>query len=245
MPYPAGGGPVTSQPFTPVSAGTYRWIAAYSGDANNAAAAGACNAANETTVVGRAVPTITTTASADVALGAEARLTDDATVGGRTNPQTGATVDFRLYGPGDVTCTDAPVFVSLNVAYPVGGGAVTSAAYTPTQPGTYRWVAAYSGDANNAPAAGTCGDGGQSTSVARAEATVTGTASPDVTIGAGTLADGATVSGRVDPNAGATVDFPPLWTRRRDVHGDAGLRVAERRLSGRWRRGDVGAVHTS
>jgi hypothetical protein len=205
--YPVAGGVVTSQPFEPVSAGTYRWIAAYSGDANNAATAGACNAANETTVVGRAGPKITTSASADAVLGADARLTDDATVGGRSTPQTGATVDFRLYGPDDVTCADAPVFESLNVAYPVAGGAVTSAAYTPTQPGTYRWVAGYSGDANNAPAAGTCGDSGQSTSVARAATTIAGTASPNVTIGGATLADSATVAGRVDPTAGATVDF--------------------------------------
>ena len=37
--------------FTPVLAGTYRWIANYSGDANNAATANACNAANENVVV--------------------------------------------------------------------------------------------------------------------------------------------------------------------------------------------------
>ena len=38
------------------AAGTYRWIASYSGDANNAAVAGACNAANESVVVSPVPP---------------------------------------------------------------------------------------------------------------------------------------------------------------------------------------------
>ena len=42
--------------------------------------------------------------------------------------------------------------------YPVSGGAVVSATFTPTQPGTYRWVASFSGDANNNPVSGACND---------------------------------------------------------------------------------------
>jgi len=63
IPYPAAGGPVTSAPYTPASAGTYRWIASYSGDASNAPVAGACNDANETVTVGGA-PGTPPTASA-------------------------------------------------------------------------------------------------------------------------------------------------------------------------------------
>jgi hypothetical protein len=47
----AADGSATSEPFTPKSGGVYRWRAFYSGDANNNAVAGACNDANESTLV--------------------------------------------------------------------------------------------------------------------------------------------------------------------------------------------------
>ncbi len=206
FPYPVAGGPVTSPAYTPTTAGTYRWIASYSGDVNNAPIAGACNDANENVVVNQATPTIATTASPDMALGA-GTLTDTVVVSGRSNPQAGATVDFRLYAPGDATCAGAPVFTDLGVAYPVAGGPVTSAAYTPTAPGTYRWVVSYSGDVNNAPVTGACNDANESTVVSRATPTITTTASPDMALGAGTLTDTVVVSGRSNPQPGATVDF--------------------------------------
>jgi len=43
--------------FTPVAAGTYRWRASYSGDANNVAVSGACNDANESSAVNPVIPT--------------------------------------------------------------------------------------------------------------------------------------------------------------------------------------------
>ena len=39
-----GNGDYTSDSYTPTQAGTYRWRAFYSGDANNNAVSGACNA---------------------------------------------------------------------------------------------------------------------------------------------------------------------------------------------------------
>ncbi|HEX4344350.1 MAG TPA: hypothetical protein VHZ31_02195 [Solirubrobacteraceae bacterium] len=51
VPYPVAGGPVTSVAFAPVSTGTYRWVASYSGDGSNPPVAGACGAAGETAVV--------------------------------------------------------------------------------------------------------------------------------------------------------------------------------------------------
>ena len=92
-------------------------------------------------------------------------MADQATVFGRVNPQPGATIDFRLYGPGDATCAGAPVFQSLGVPYPVAGGPVTSAAYTPTVAGVYRWIATYSGDANNLSVSGVCSDASESVTV--------------------------------------------------------------------------------
>ncbi|MEA2232315.1 MAG: hypothetical protein QOD83_2131 [Solirubrobacteraceae bacterium] len=205
VPYPVAGGAVTSAPFTPTVTGTYHWVAAYSGDANNASAQGACNDANETTVVTRAAPSMTTNASANTTLGA-GLLSDAATVSGRVNPQSGATIQFELFGPADATCTGAPIFTST-VAYPVAGGSVTSAPFTPTQAGTYHWIAAYSGDVNNAPVQGACNDANETTVVTRAAPTITTNASANTTLGAGLLSDAATVSGRVNPQSGATIQF--------------------------------------
>ncbi len=163
-------GTATSAAFTPTAPGTYRWRAFYSGDANNGPVSGPCNDANESTVVSSATPTITTQASAPTTLGS-GQLTDTATLTGLVNPVTGAgagTVEFRLYGPDDPTCTTV-IFTSSNRPLTLNGaqtsGTATSAAFTPTAPGTYRWRAFYSGDANNAPVSGPCNDANESTVV--------------------------------------------------------------------------------
>ena len=157
VPYPAAGEPVSSAAFTPTTPGTYRWTASYSGDANNNPVAGACNDPNEDVVVTKANPTIETVASDDIVLGV-GLLSDTATVSGLVNPQAGATIDFRLYGPDDTTCSNTPIFTSLGVTYPAAGGTVSSAPFLPEVSGTYRWVASYSGDAYNNPVAGACND---------------------------------------------------------------------------------------
>ncbi len=154
IPYPVAGGSVTSATFTPPTAGTYRWVATYSGDVNNAPSSGACTDSNESSVVPPASPTLATIASLNVVVGGT--VADQATLSGRINPQPGATIDFRLYGPNDVTCSGPSVFESLGVAVPVTGEPVTSASFTPSTAGTYRWVAAYSGDVNNHAVPGVC-----------------------------------------------------------------------------------------
>jgi len=53
------------------------------------------------------------------------------------------------------------VFTST-VVVPISHNEVTSASYTATTPGTYQWVADYSGDSNNMPITGSCGATGQS-----------------------------------------------------------------------------------
>ncbi len=167
VPYPVAGGPVVSAPFTPIAIGQYRWIASYSGDANNSPVSGVCNDTNESTVVTPTAPTIATVASPSINLGS-GLLADSATVSGLVSPQPGATVDFRLYGPNDVVCSGVPVFESLGVPYPVGGGPVTSAAFTPTVVGDYRWIATYSGDVNNASVAGACNNANEIATVSPA-----------------------------------------------------------------------------
>ena len=52
----SGNADYTSAPFTPTQPGTYRWIAAYSGDGNNNAVSGACNDPNESFTVAPAPP---------------------------------------------------------------------------------------------------------------------------------------------------------------------------------------------
>jgi|GEM_PF-1012829 len=98
---------------------------------------------------GLAGPSITTTPSGSVPVGGS--ISDSATVIGGAAP-TGS-VAFELFGPGDDTCT-TPIATLTGTL--VGSGA-TSGNYTATTPGTYNWVATYSGDANNAGAVSHCG----------------------------------------------------------------------------------------
>src|SRR5207253_548625 len=84
----AGNGPYTSGSFTPVTAGTYRWIANYGGDTNDSATANTCNGANETVVVSPRTPTIVTLASAAIPVGS-GTISDTATLAGATTTATG------------------------------------------------------------------------------------------------------------------------------------------------------------
>jgi len=153
-------------------------------------------------VTSKATPTIAATSSADVDLGGA--VSDSAVISGRDSPAAGDTVDFRLYGPGDLTCTGTAVFESLGRA--VGsGGAASSASFTPTASGTYRWIASYSGDANNVEGATDCVESEQS-AIVRARPTIAGTSSADVDLG-GAVTDTAIVSGR--PGAGADARRAP------------------------------------
>jgi hypothetical protein len=88
-------------------------------------------------------PTITTTASPDVTLGSGQFISDTAVVTGRASFSLSPTVQFRLYGPDDADCSGVPAFVQVGLAYPAGGGPVTSFAFMPTAVGTYRWRASY------------------------------------------------------------------------------------------------------
>jgi len=164
--YPETGGDVLSEPFTPTEVGTYQWVASYTGDINNNAASGECGDADETTIVVKAAPAITTQASGNTFVGDGQSLTDTATVAGRFDPSDSNTIDFRLYGPDDASCSATPIFETLGVNYPVSGGSVSSGAFEPTLPGIYRWVATYSGDDNNDGAEGVCGDPTETTTVA-------------------------------------------------------------------------------
>src|SRR5438105_2126247 len=71
-------------------------------------------------------------------------ILDSATLGLGNNP-TGS-ITFAVYGPSDPTCAAAPLSVSSAPVW--GNGYYSSASFVTLLAGTYRWTAAYSGDAN-------------------------------------------------------------------------------------------------
>ena len=148
----AGNGYYGSGSFTPERAGTYRWVVDYSGDQNNRPAGPtACDDVAEAAIVRPAavvpaVPALSTTASPSPSLGAP--LYDTARLTGGLNP--GGAITFELFGPDDQSCAKPPAFTAT--AEVNGNGAYRSAAFIVPQPGTYRWVATYSGDLGNTTA---------------------------------------------------------------------------------------------
>jgi hypothetical protein len=99
---------------------------------------------------------------------------DTATLSGAVNP--GGTIQFRLFGPNNATCSGSPIFTSVQSV--AGNGSYSSTSFSPTAPGTYNWVAAYSGDGTNPAVATACGDANESFTVAAPSPTPTPTATP-------------------------------------------------------------------
>ena len=163
-------------------------------------------------VVLKASPTVTTTASPSVVVGGT--ISDTATInngfGSPTFPPKGS-LAFTLFGPTDGSCAGPAVFSSTirlpgTVAtYPGYPAPVTasSAVFTTSAPGTYRWVARYLGDGNNFPTSTACNDPGESVVVVKASPTIASQASASVPAG-GTITDTATVSGGFHPTGSVT-----------------------------------------
>ena len=129
-------------------------------------------------------------------------------VGG--SPAATGTITFRLFGPNQSTCGGALVFMSVK---PVSGdGTYTSDSFTPTAPGTYRWIANYSGDSAHNPIAGMCNDANESELVQPPATQVHGSGTINSPFGGsasfivnGTFGKGSRVVGNIDfndPNAG-------------------------------------------
>jgi uncharacterized repeat protein (TIGR01451 family) len=202
-------GQATSPAFTTAAVGTYRWVASYSGDANNSSVSGACNDTDEFSLTKKDTPSLATQGSNRVTeqtIGGT--ITDTATVSGGFNP-TGS-VTFRVYAPGDTTCA-TPLDWGAGVTsqtVSLASGQATSPAFTTTAVGTYRWVASYSGDANNNTVSGACNDTDEFSLTKKASPAISTTASNGSTplvVGAGSITDTATVGGGYNPTG--TVDF--------------------------------------
>jgi hypothetical protein len=157
--------------FTPTAAGTYNWIAVYSGDPpNNAGATTSCGDANEGSVISPRQPAIVTNATAGpLPLGSP--IDDTATLTGTAPRPDGSpangTITFTAYGPhlDTTTCLtqayQSVVTVSGDGTYSASSG--TGGVFTPIVPGTYNWVAVYSGDPpNTLPVSTACGDANES-----------------------------------------------------------------------------------
>src|SRR5438132_1197729 len=125
----SGAGNYDSGNFTTAAVGSNRWIAHYSGDANNNAVDTACNDANESSTVNKATPTLTTTASGPVTVGAAIHDTAHLTGGFGT---LGGSVSFSVYAPGDTTCqtalTPAPTSATVKSGGASGCGNFKTAA---------------------------------------------------------------------------------------------------------------------
>lgn len=144
-----------SAEFTPEMAGSYRWVVNYTGDANNQAAETDCADGSVTFEVPKAEPTLTPGGASSATLGDS--ITAGAELAGGYGPV--GEIVFSVYGPDDETCSGAPAFESDPVAV-TGEGTYESAAYVPAAVGAYRWVATYSGDANNEAVTTDCGADG-------------------------------------------------------------------------------------
>ncbi|MEA2300202.1 MAG: hypothetical protein QOE44_737, partial [Solirubrobacteraceae bacterium] len=109
----SGTGSDDSQRYTTPSAGTYRWIAAYSGDANNSPVANVCGSASQSVIVNKVFPVVTVNAAA----GTAGRIHAVAALSGGFAPATG-TITFTVTGPNDQFCGGAAVYTAT---VPVGG----------------------------------------------------------------------------------------------------------------------------
>ena len=142
-----GSGPFTPSGTAPQTAGTYQWVASYSGDANNAPATTACGDAHEQSVVNKQ--------SSSVQTGQKVLISDFARVSSPPDTPTG-TVNFQLLANPTSTCTGTELFDSGDVAL-VSGRANTDNAPQPlTVNGTYGWLVSYPGDRNFSPSSSAC-----------------------------------------------------------------------------------------
>ncbi|MCL2395940.1 MAG: Ig-like domain repeat protein [Acidimicrobiaceae bacterium] len=182
---------------TPTVAGTYDWVASYSGDTSNAPVTTACGA--EPVTITKASPTIATTPNPAGPVVVGTALSDSATVSGGSSP-TGE-VTFELFGPDNTTCslTPPPLFEET---VPLAGGTahLPAGAFSTVTAGTHNWVAIYNGDESNNVAVTPCHD--ESVTVEQATPTIS-TAPSSATAVVGTpIFDTASLTGGFPPFTG-------------------------------------------
>ncbi|MEA2931627.1 MAG: hypothetical protein QOI56_412, partial [Actinomycetota bacterium] len=195
--HPLVGGTATSDAFVPLVPGTYRWVAAAAATSTTPAVSGTCGDVDEDVVVVQDTPTLTTQATPTTAASGQS-VHDVATVSGGISPS--GTVSFALYA--DAACTAPAVFTSPG--QPPAAGTAVSPDVAPAAPGTYHWVATYSGDIANAAVTGACDDPNEQVTVTRATPTITTQATPTTAFVLDPIHDVATLSGGASPTGTVT-----------------------------------------
>jgi hypothetical protein len=145
--------------------------------------------------------TLTTNATASATIGSP--ISDTATLAGATTGA-GGTITFNAYGPNDANCTGSVAFTAtVNVS---GNGNYSSGNFTPTQVGTYRWTASYSGDLGNAASSSPCNAANEVSVVNKRQPSISTLLSDEsITVG-DSIHDTATLSG-ASSDAGGTVTY--------------------------------------
>jgi hypothetical protein len=147
-----GSGNFTPSGKAPQIAGTYEWIASFSGDTNNAPTATKCGDNGEQSVVNKHDSSVATTQS--VTIVDAAQVTADS---GTATPS--GTVDFQLFA--NSGCSGTPLWDSTPLTLDSTGYAKTTSASTQppalTSNGTYNWLVSY------APASGSAFERSSST----------------------------------------------------------------------------------
>jgi HD-GYP domain-containing protein (c-di-GMP phosphodiesterase class II) len=135
-------------------AGTYYFVADYSGDASDDASQSGCGA--DPLVIGRGVTSITTRLSATtVAIGGEVDA-GAAIIGSRHGA--GGTVTYDVFNNDACSNADGGLVAELGPMTVTNGVAPNSPNWAASGPaGTYYFVAVYSGDASHKAAISTCG----------------------------------------------------------------------------------------
>ena len=195
----AGNGDYGSGSYTPTAVGTYYWVASYSGDLNNSPIAGKCGDSNESSVVAKAKPGISTSAVAGPVI-VGSNISDTATLSGATSDASG-TITFKLYS--DSTCST--LVTTLTNTSVAGNGPYGSGNYQANAVGTYYWIASYGGDAKNESVSGACGDTGESSVVTQQQPSISTSTNGPVTIG-DPISDTATLTGAT-ADASGTITF--------------------------------------
>jgi hypothetical protein len=165
----------------------------------------------------------TTDSNTSISLGSATSDTATFTEGTNGDAPTGSLV-FKLFGPNDPTCTNAPAFVSSAQSVD-GEGNYGSGNFTPAAVGTYTWQALYSGDTNNPAVTTACsGVPAETVTVQQAAPQPTSTntslsgggeAGSSISVPTGTaVTDTATLSGTNAATATGTVTY--------SVYSDAG-----------------------
>jgi Bacterial Ig-like domain (group 3) len=152
----SGNGSYRSAVFVPSRVGTFRWTASYSGDPNHAPATVGCG--NATSTVSQARPSIANGLMPRLTVGTSFGIT--ATLQGGYAPT--GTITFEIYRRTAAGCAKPVVVGTVPVA---GNGTISSDPLVARQPGTYSFVASYSGDAANQGTSDPCDPSSQAVRV--------------------------------------------------------------------------------